>query len=128
MRSYINSKGVINLIVREMDKELMLKKESENDGQSIFLFYDEFYSLYVAFGLSAYYSTMVVDPFLTYSDTLDLPIALFTKGYIRLLGQSLKKIEHTPGSIYLFRTKTPIGKSGYDKWKNEVKERHESII
>ena len=111
-----------------MDKEIALKKESENDGQSVFLFFDDFYDLYVAFGLSAYYSTMVVEPNLTYSESLNLPIAFFDKSQIRFLRQSLKKVEHTSQCFYEFRTRIPIGKSGYDKWKNEVKAQHESII
>lgn len=111
-----------------MDKDLAIKKESENDGQSVFLFFDDFYDLYVAFGLSAYYSTMVVEPCLTYSESLNLPIAIFTKGQIRIMRQSLKKVEHTPHCSYEFRTRIPIGKAGYDKWKNEVKAQHESLI
>lgn len=111
-----------------MDKDFALKKESENDGQSIYLFFDDFYDLYVAFGLSAYYSTMVVEPILTYSESLNLPIAFFDKTQIRFLRQSLKKVEHTPHRSYEFRTRTPIGKAGYDKWKNEMKVKHESII
>ena len=111
-----------------MDKELILKIESENDGQSIYLFFDEFYSFYVAFGLSAYFSTMVVDPYLTYSDPLDMPIAMFSRGQIRIMLQSLKKLEHNPRHSYEFRMRIPLGKFGYDKWKNEVKQRHESIM
>lgn len=111
-----------------IDKEIVLKKESGNDGQTVFLFFDDFYDLYVAFGLSAYYSTMVVEPYLTYSESLNLPIAFFDKSQIKFLRQSLTKVEHTPGHSYEFRTRIPIGKAGYDKWKNEVKAQHESII
>lgn len=111
-----------------IDKEIILKKESENDGQSIYLFYDEFYSLYVAFGLSAFYSTMVVDPYLTYSDELDIPVAMFSKAQIRIMRQSLIKVEHTQGRTYQFRTRIPLGRAGYEKWKSEVKKMHESII
>ena len=110
-----------------IDKNEFLKKESTNDGQSIFLFFDEFYDLYVALGLSAYYSTMVVDPYLTYSESLNQPIAFFSKGSIRIMRQSLKKVEHTPGHSYEFRTRSPIGKGGFEKWKNEVMAQHESM-
>ena len=111
-----------------MNKDECLKKEATNDGQSVFLFFDEFYDLYVAFGLSSYYSTMVVEPYLTYSESLNLPIAFFDKSQIRFMRQSLNKIEHTPGHSYEFRTRIPIGKAGYDKWKNEVKAQHGSLI
>lgn len=110
-----------------MNNDECLKKESTNDGQSIFLFFDKFYDLYVAFGLSAYYSTMVVEPYLTYSKSLDLPIAFFSKGNIRIMRQSLKKVEHTQGHSYEFRMRIPIGNGGFDKWKNEVKAKHESM-
>lgn len=104
-----------------------LKKEATNDGQSIFLFFDDFYDLYVAFGLSAYYSTMVVDPYLSYLGSIDMPIAFFSKAQIRIMRQSLKKVEHTQGHSYEFRTRIPIGKAGYEKWKKEVKAQHESM-
>lgn len=110
-----------------MNKDECLKKESTNDGQSIFLYFDDFYDLYVAFGLSAYYSTMVVDPYLTYSESRNLPIAFFDKAQIRIMRQSLKKVEHTQGHSYEFRMRISIGKGGYDKWKNEVKAQHESM-
>lgn len=110
-----------------MDKDLAIKKELENDGQSIFLFFDDFYDLYVAFGLSAYYATMVVDPYLTYSESLNQAIAFFNKAQIRIMRQSLNKIEHTSGCFYEFRTRIPIGNDGYEKWKNEVKAQHESM-
>ena len=79
-------------------------------------------------GSPAYFSAMVVDPYLTYSDELDMPIAMFSKAQIRIMRQGLKKVEHTPGSTYEFRTRIPLGRAGYDKWKTEVKKRHESII
>lgn len=64
------------------EKDIVLKKESANNGQSVYLFYDERYGLYVAFGLSAYYTTMVVDSVLSYSDELQMPVALIERGLI----------------------------------------------
>ena len=45
-----------------MDKELIMQQEAANDGQTIHLYYDEMVGVYLAFGLSAYYTTMVVTP------------------------------------------------------------------
>ena len=42
--------------------------------------------------------------------------------------QSLNMVEHTSGHSYEFRTRIPIGKGGYDKWKNNVRVKHESFI
>ena len=110
-----------------MDKNLILKKESMNDGQSIYMFYDEFYGLYVAFGLSAYYATMVVDPYLSYSESENMPVAFISKDLIRFMHQSLRLVEHTPSCSYEFRTRIPIGTDGYDKWKDKVKAKHEDL-
>lgn len=49
-----------------MDKMQMKQLESDNDGQTFHLFYDDIVGLYFAFGLSAYYTMMVVDPFISY--------------------------------------------------------------
>ena len=110
-----------------MEKEFILRKESLNDGQSIYLSYDKFYGLYVAFGLSAYYASMVVNPYLSYSESENMPVAFFSKRQIGDMCQSLRKVEHTPGYSYEFRTRVPIGTEGYEKWKDKVKTEHERI-
>lgn len=59
-----------------MNIELIKQQVAANDGQSIHLFYDEIAGMYMAFGLSAYYSTMSVEPVISYSDALGMPVAL----------------------------------------------------
>ena len=95
-------------------------KEQENDGQSIFLFYDAMAGLYLAFGLSAYYSTMVVDPYLSYSDALKMPVALLDRGKINYLRQSVTKMEHRPHAYYRFRSRSKVGTAGYDRWLKDT--------
>ena len=38
-----------------IDKEIIAKNEAENDGKTIYLYYDDIAGMYMAFGLSAYY-------------------------------------------------------------------------
>lgn len=97
-------------------KEIILEKEKTNDGQSVFLFYDERYGMYTAFGWSAFYSTMVIDPILSYSDELQMPVALIPRDLIRSLRQSLTKVEHEVKKHYVFRLKRKIGNAGYETW------------
>ena len=99
-----------------IEKSIILKKETANDGQSVFLFYDERYGLYTAFGWSAFYTTMVVDPILSYSDELQMPVALIMGDMIRSLRQSLTKVEHEAKKHYVFRLKRKIGNAGYETW------------
>ena len=55
-----------------MNKDLILQQESANDGQTVYLFYDDMAGLYLAFGLSAYYVTMVTNPVISYSDAISV--------------------------------------------------------
>lgn len=103
-----------------MDIELIKEKEAANDGQSIHLFYDEIAGMYMAFGLSAYYSTMSVDPVISYSDALGMPVALLDRLQIKFLRQSVTKLEHQPQSYYRFRLRTKVGSAGYERWRKEL--------
>lgn len=98
------------------EKDFVLEKESVNDGQSVFLFYDERYGMYTAFGWSAFYTTMVVDPLISYSDELQMPVALIKRKLIQTLRQSLTKVAHEEKKYYVFRLKRKIGDAGYQKW------------
>ena len=100
-----------------MDKDKIAQQEAANDGQTINLYYDEMVGLYLAFGLSAYYTTMVASPHITFSDALQLPVALLRKGHVNMLRQALEKVEHTEKCFYRFRLRTKVGDSGYERWK-----------
>ena len=108
-----------------MDLELVRQLETANDGQSIHLFFDETVGVYMAFGLSAYYSTMVVTPYVSFSKALQMPVALLRRGHINALRQSMTKLEHTPNSYYLFRMRQKVGDAGYERWMSQVIEKTE---
>lgn len=103
-----------------MDKEIIKQLETANDGQTIHLFYDDMVGMYLAFGLSAYYSTMVVEPCISYSDVLNMPVALLDRLQIKFLRQSVTKVEHQPQSYYRFRLRTKVGEAGYERWRKEL--------
>ena len=103
-----------------MDLELVKQHESANDGQTIHLYYDETVGLYLAFGLSAYYSTMVVDPFISYSDSLNMPVVMLDRLQIKFLRQSMTKLEHQRQTYYRFRLRSKVGNAGYDRWMKDT--------
>ena len=98
----------------------MILQEAANDGQTIHLFYDDMVGMYLAFGLSAYYSTMVVEPYISYSDVLNMPVALLDRGQINYLRQSVTKMEHRPHAYYRFRLRSKVGTAGYERWMKET--------
>ena len=103
-----------------MDRELIMQQEAANDGQTINLYYDDMVGMYVAYGLSAYYATMVVSPLLSYSEALKMPVALLGRLQIKILRQSVTKLEHQPQSYYRFRLRTKVGEAGYKRWLKET--------
>ena len=103
-------------------------KETTNDGQSVFLYYDAMAGVYLAFGLSAYYTTMVTEPYMSYSEDLQMPVALLRKEHILYLRQSLKKLEHEVKHYYRFQMRVPVGEAGYQKWAQKILDKHNSVV
>ena len=99
-----------------MDIELVKQLEAANDGQTINLFFDDIVGVYLAFGLLAYYTTMVVTPYVTFSSALQMPVALLRKGHVNSLRQTTKKMEHMPQSYYRFCLRQKVGSAGFDRW------------
>lgn len=68
-----------------MDKDKITLQEKTNDGQSVFLYYDAMAGVYLAFGLSAYYTTFVTNSFMSYSEVMQMPVALLKRNNIKSL-------------------------------------------
>jgi len=110
-----------------MERERVLQYEANNDGQSIFLFYDRMTGVYTAFGLSAYYVSMVTEPYMSYSEEMEMPVALLRKEHVYSVRQTVKRIEHIPQNFYYFQMRLCIGRDGYDSWAAKVIEKHSKV-
>lgn len=110
-----------------MDKEQITLQEVANDGQSVFLYYDAMAGVYLAYGLSAYYTTMVTEPYMSYSEELQMPVALLRREHILFLRQSLKKVEHEVKQYYRFQLRMSVGEAGYDRWAQTILRKHNSV-
>lgn len=109
----------------ELDKITL--HETGNDGRTIYLYYDELAGLYLAFGLSAYYTTMVTDPYMSYSEVMKMPVALLRRNHVNDLRQTLKKVEHEAKKYYQFQLRMPVGDAGYEKWAQKVIQKHSTM-
>lgn len=109
------------------NKEMITLQEVGNDGRTIFLYYDDLAGLYLAFGLSAYYVTLVTEPYMSYSDDMQMPVALLRREHILLLRQGFEKVSHEVRHSYRFRMRATVGDAGYDRWARKIRERHERI-
>lgn len=99
-----------------LDKEKIRQQEEDNDGQSVYLYYDGMTGLYLAYGLSAYFTTLVVNPYVSYSEEMQMPVALLKREHVLYLRQSLNKVEHVRNQFYVFRLKRRVGEAGYARW------------
>ena len=107
-----------------MNKDVITKNEMANDGQSVYLYYDAMAGVYLAYGWSAYYTTMVINPYLSYSEDVQMPVALLNRDHILYLRQSLKKVEHEVKRFYKFQLSRAVGDAGYEKWVKRILENH----
>lgn len=107
-----------------VSKDKITMNEVENDGKTLYLYYDEMAGMYLAFGLSAYYATLVVEPYISYSETLQMPVVLLRRDHILYLRQSLRKVEHVEKSYYHFEMSTEVGDAGYDKWARPIRTKY----
>lgn len=93
-----------------------MEYEASNDGQSVFLFYDD-EGCYKAYGHSAYYADMIANGVLYYSDSLQMPIMVLGKQAIQDLRYNMTVVEYRKHEFYRFKTKIRIGDAGYERWK-----------
>ena len=105
-----------------MERETIIKYEQENDGSSIHLYYSEELGLYLSYGLSAYYTTSVLDPLASYSETMGMPVVMLKKHDIDKLRQSMKIVEHRPHEYYRLQTKNKIGNRWYHTWTEALRQ------
>ncbi len=105
-----------------MEKEKIILKEKANDGQTVNLYYDRMAGVYLAYGISAFYTTLITEPYLSYSEEMELPVALLRRVHILFLRQSLHLENHEKKVFYQFKLKSFVGNAGYDKWCQKIVE------
>lgn len=103
-----------------MNIEKIILQEAENDGQTVNIYYDEMIGKYVAYGLSAFYLTMVVNPILSYSDKLGMPVAILSQRKFFDARQSMTLVEKISHEYYKLKLRKRIGNVGYEKWIQEL--------
>ncbi len=104
-----------------MTKTKIQELEFSNDEQTIHLFYDDSLGQYVAFGLSAYYTTLVADPHAVYTKDMDMPMVTLKEKEIQKLCHEMNVVEHEKNCYYRFQLKNKVGRRWYQTWMNSVK-------
>lgn len=104
-----------------MDKDKITLGELANDGQSIHLYYDSMTGVYLAFGLSAFYTTLVTEPGQSYSDEMQMPVTLLQREHIESLKHNFELEDFHQNRYYQFKIKTVVGEKGYSEWAGKLR-------
>lgn len=104
-----------------MDFEEIRQRETENDGRTVYLYYNKEKQCYEAFGLSAFYADHVASPELSYSEELQMPVAILNRKEVLDLRQSMEIVEHEAFSYYRLLARAFIGTEGYERWVEEIR-------
>lgn len=104
-----------------MDKDLVTKNEVENDGKTIYLYFNSEIGLYVAYGFSAFFVTHIVNVIAAFSEDLSMPVALMRKPDVTELRMSTVKLQHDYHQYYRLELRDKIPLDDYARWANSVK-------
>lgn len=98
------------------------RNEEQNNGKLVHLYFNKEVGFYTAYGLSAFLVTFVVNPVCSYSESMEMPVALLTRGAVNSCRQYLKKLQHQEHVYYLFEMDNKLPKDeNYEKWVNKLK-------
>lgn len=105
-----------------MNREEIIHQEEMNNGKFVHLYFNKWLGCYTAYGLSAFLLTFVVNPICSYSEELQMPVAILSRGEVSACRRYLKKNKHIQHSYYLFEMDNQLPKDeNYMKWEEKLK-------
>ncbi|MBP5505201.1 MAG: hypothetical protein J6X89_03765 [Bacteroidales bacterium] len=104
-----------------MSKEDITLNEVNNDGKTIYLYFNPEVGLYVAYGFSAFFAAHIVDIIAAYSEDLHMPVALMRKPDVSELRLSTVKHQHDYHKYYRLELKHALPLDDYARWVDSVK-------
>ena len=105
----------------DANKEQITQEEVQNDGKTIFLYFNTEVGLYVAYGFSAFFASHIVDVITAFSEDLQMPVALMRKRDVTELRMSTIRLEHDYHEFYRLGLKKEIPLDDYVRWANSTK-------
>lgn len=104
-----------------MNKDLITENEVKNDEKTIHLYFNPEVGLYTAYGFSAFFVSHIVNTICSFSEDLQMPVALMRKPTVEELRRSTVREQHDYHEYYKLGLKRPISLDGYVRWANSVK-------
>jgi len=99
-----------------INKEAITLNEVQNDGKTIHLYFNPEVGLYVAYGFSAFFAAHIVDVIASFSEDLQMPVALLKKNDVNELRLSTIKHQHDYHIYYRLELKHELPLDDYARW------------
>lgn len=103
------------------NKDLITLNEVQNDGKTIHLYFNTEVGLYVAYGFSAFFASHIVDVITSFSEDLQMPVALIRMNEVEELRLSTCMHPQDSQNYYYLELKHEIPLDDYTRWANSTK-------
>ena len=100
--------------------ESIVINEINNRGDRIHLYFNGWVGLYVAYGVSAYLLSKETEVSPSYSEDMQMPVAVINSGHYDMLKQQLevlKKVEN----YRCLKPKAEFNENEYDEWASQLR-------
>ena len=100
--------------------EVITINEVNNDGKSIYLYFNGLIGLYAAYGFSAYLLSKVTEVKVSYSENMQMPVVVINSEHLDEVKKKLKVKTEKQGFCYL-EALEQIDENAYSDWAVEVR-------
>lgn len=105
----------------DISKDLITMNEVNNNGRTIHLYFNTEIGLYVAYGFSAFFAAHIVDVISSFSEDMQMPVALMRKPDVDELKLSTIKHQHDHHVYYRLEMKNQLELDDYTRWAGSLK-------
>lgn len=94
--------------------------EVQNDGTSIHLYFNGLIGLWSAYGISAFILSKVTTVSASYSDEMQMPVAVLNSAHLDEMKKQLKVVK-SKRSYYCLAVEEAIDEEAYDEWASSLR-------
>ena len=100
--------------------EFITINEVNNDGKSIYLYFNGLIGLYAAYGFSAYLLSKNTEVKVSYSDNMQMPVVVINSTHLDEIKKKLVVKEHRHG-FYCLAVDEPLNEDDYSDWAESAR-------
>lgn len=95
--------------------EMITLNEVNNDGKSIYLYFNGLVGLYATYGYSAYLLSRITDAKVSYSDSMQMPVVVINAEHLEELTKELT-VKSLGKGFYCLEANEAVDENAYADW------------